>query len=217
MKNNSKKTLAIVTLAALLLTSFGKVGHAAATASGATGSTDVSVSLDGIVILHYISGITLNFNNLSGVGIDEGADTWDVTWADGEASGGTGLTTNPLTSSTASESDGSITVHIPNVWAVRGISSSGNAKVSIALTEDSITNTTDGSTDLTPTIQITGAEVMFSGTTGTSGEDALFVQLGGILKSQAKIGDVNLTLDMSSANATGSYTGGVYTITAEAV
>ncbi|WP_287373443.1 hypothetical protein [Prosthecochloris sp.] len=208
MKNNSKKTLAIVTLAALLLTSFGKVGHA--TVSGATGSTDVSVNLSGIIILHYISGITLDFETLS-EGIDEGSSgTWDVTWADGEASGGTGLTTGTLTSSKVSESDGSITVHIPNVWAVRGISSSGNAEVSIALTTPIITNETSASS---ATITITQAELQQASNEGTN----IDVQLGGILKSQARIGDVNLTLDMSSANATGSYTGGVYTITAEAV
>lgn len=209
MKNNSKKTLAIVTLAALLLTSFGKVGHATVV-SGAKGSTDVSVNLSGIIILHYISGITLDFETLS-EGIDEGSSgTWDVTWADGEASGGTGLTTGTLTSSAVSESDGSITVHIPNVWAVRGISSSGNAEVSIALTTPTITNATPASS---ATITITQAELQQASNEGTNIE----VQLGGILKSQARIGDVSLTLDMSSANATGSYTGGVYTITAEAV
>ncbi|PWW83230.1 hypothetical protein CR164_01330 [Prosthecochloris marina] len=212
MKNNSKKTLAIVTLAALLLTSFGKVGHATVV-SGATGSTDVSVNLSGIVILHYISGITLNFDNLSGVGIDEGVGTWDVTWADGEASGTAGLTNSNLDSSASEPEDGKITVHIPNVWAVRGISSSGNAEVSVALTTPTITNTTSGSS---ATITITAAQVKHGSST-SNGSNPINVPLGGILKSQAEIGDVNLTLDMSSANATGTYTGGVYTITAEAV
>ncbi|MBC8524690.1 MAG: hypothetical protein ISR54_05790 [Chlorobium phaeobacteroides] len=102
---------------------------------------------------------------------------------------------------------GTVTAHIPNVWAIRGFSQSGTATVAIGIDTADLS---DGTYDLTmsnPKVDDNDGNV------GTP----ITTSLNGIWKNQATIGDVELDFNFDVDLASGTYTGGQYTITATTI
>ena len=212
MKHSSKKTFTIVALAALLLTSFGKVSHATVSGTTATGNTSISITLPNIIILHYLSDVSLSFNTDISTGVDEGAGSWNTSWS-GTTSNGTGeLAGSGLSDAPTYELDGNSTINVtlPKVWAVRGISSNGTATVSIAQGNTSLANTQSDSIELSN---------LTVSTEGAGPGVSITADLDGLSKQNATIGNVGLTMDLASANTSGQYVaaGAEYTITATAI
>ncbi len=204
-----KNAIGAFILGATLVSPFGKTLHAAQ----ASGSTDIMVRLPNIIILHYLSDLTLDFSTDISEGSDEGASSWTTAWNGGTSTGtaelaqGSGLNDN-----TTYELDGNTTINvtIPNVWAIRGFSSNGTATVSIAEGNTTLTNTQADS------IELSDFEVSDGSRTG---DEITGVALNGIAKSTATLGNVNLIMDLSGANTSGDYLGDgtEYTITATAI
>jgi len=207
-----KKILSVLVLTAALAFPLGNNANAAQT----SGSTSVSVTLPDIIILHYISGITLNFTTDITEGINEGTASWTVAW-DGTPSVSPLELANGASSNlsdAATELDGNpITVNIPNVWAIRGFSSDGTATVAITL--DNNAQLDSGATGSSAYIIMSNAQV--DDNDGHVGATITAAPLNGIKKSTATVGDVNLTFDLDDAVESATYSGGQYTITATAV
>ena len=210
MKLKQKTILGVLALASVLTLLPPNNTKAAST----SGSTSVSVTLPDVIILHYFSGITLNFNTDIEDPVNESAgSSWTVSW-DGTSSSTDELTDSNLDDMTVTATDldgGTVTVNIPNVWAIRGFSSDGTATVEIDIDDSELTATATGSS---ATIAMSDEKV--DDNNGHVG-DPITAALNGIRKTNATIGDVNLTFDFTNAVESGSYTGGQYTITATAV
>jgi len=206
-----KKILSVLVLTAALAFPLGNNANAAQT----SGSTSVSVTLPNIIILHYISGITLNFTTDITEGINEGTASWTVAW-DGTPSAGSLELANGASSNlsdAATELDGNpITVNIPNVWAIRGFSSDGTATVAITLDNAQLGSGATGSS-----AYITMSNPQVDDNDGHVDATITAAPLNGIKKSTATVGDVNLTFDLDDAVESATYSGGQYTITATAV
>jgi len=206
-----KKILSVLVLTAALAFPLGNNANAAQT----SGSTSVSVTLPDIIILHYISGITLNFTTEITEGINEATTSWTVAW-DGTPSEGTLELANGASSNLSNavtELDGNpITVNIPNVWAIRGFSSDGTATVAIKLDDARLDSEATGSS-----AYITMSNPQVDDNDGHVGATITAAPLNGIKKSTATVGNVNLTFDLQNAVESATYSGGQYTITATAV
>lgn len=201
MKLKQKTILGVLALATLLAFPRGTTWAT----GGTTGTTDVTVTLPKILILHYFSSLTLSFDATDRIFEEGGATPGSVTL---------GATASPdanLTTTNDSWNGNNVSLTVQNCWAVRGFgtaavyASSGSSTLSLAGTSSSI-----GMSDFSA-----------SQDDATSGAgtfaDPLEIDLKGIGWSKAKIGDVSFTLDLSSAEDDGNYIGGSYTITAEAV
>jgi len=192
-----KKLLGSLALGAILIAPFGKTLHAAET----SGSTRIKVTLPQIIILHYISEISLDFTTDLSTTIDEGSGSWTTAW-DGINTGGTAeLTTGNLDDRPTFELEGHTTIStsVPNVWAVRGLAENGEATVSITDNGTTLTHTHDNGSD---TIELSGFTISSAGeNTGTT----MDVALNGIARADATLGDVNFTMDLVDADSAGDY------------
>lgn len=201
MKQKLKKTLAILALGALLTAPLSKTGNAAVEGVTASGNTDISVTLPPIIILHYISEVSLSFTDIS-TSVDEGAGSWDIAWTDA-ASNVSGELTSALLDDATTEPDGKTTFNItlPNVWAVRGYSSSGTASLLIE----------EGNT----TLENGQSEIVLSDFSVSDDEP----ELNGLAKGNATIGSVSFVMDIIGAGISGTYEaeGAEYTLTASAI
>ena len=201
-----KKKLGVLALSAAMSISFGSSAHAVQT----SGSTDIKVNLPDIIILHYISDITLDFGSDIGQSADESGASWTVAW-DGATSDGSGDLAVGNLDDTSNElgAISTIDVTLPNVWAIRGLSSDGTATVEIAGGNATLDNNSSS-------IALSNFTVS-SGSGNTSASIA--AALNGLHKDTATVGDVNLKMDVSAAALSGEYdtSGTEYTITATAI
>jgi uncharacterized protein YdgA (DUF945 family) len=176
-------------------------------AATTSGTTNVTVMVPEFIVLHYYSAIALNFATPNSEALNEGSRSMDVTW-DGKTSGGEELASANLMNA-ALELDGSkTTVKLSNVWAVRGFSQSGNAKVEVSIPAGKETMTLEGSE-----ISISNVKVSDNASTGSS----ITTKVNGITKSGATFGNIEMDLDFSKTNRSGLHTGGQYTITATTI
>lgn len=197
MKLKQKTILGVLALATLLAFPLGN------SAKAASGSTDVTVTLPNILILHYLSSLTLSFDGTDRVYKEGGLTSESVTL-------GTSATLDAELESTADWDGDSVTLTVQNSWAVRGF---GTANVYASSTSPTLA--------LSGTTSSIGMGAFSVSQTDGSGAGTstvpLEIDLDGIGWDKAKIGGVSFTLDLSSATDDGTYTGGSYTITANSV
>ena len=190
--------------AAIILTIASAVPAMAATTSG---TTNVSVTVPEFIILHYYSSVTLNFATPDSESLDEGSSSVDASF-DGTTTGGTELAEANLMNA-ALELDGSkTTVKLSNVWAVRGFSASGSARVEVAIPAGKSTMSREGSE-----ISVANVKVGDNSSTGSS----ITTRLNGITRSNATFGNIEMDLDFSKTTRSGLHTGAQYTITATTI
>ena len=192
-------SLGIVVLIGFALLLFSSSAHAQA-----TGATDIDITLQGIVILHYFTDIDVTMSAAE-LGAYLTGTAGDSSIGEGTASGN-GFNPDLAMSPSALTGDPSAALlTLQNSWAVRAIGNSGaNTQVSISLTDDTLTHP-DGDT-----ITITSATVS-SGAVGP-GASIQFAPPGLFIPRR---GNVLLTLDLSSATVAGAYADAVFTLTAQ--
>jgi hypothetical protein len=193
-KTMKKKSAAAAAGIILSLSSHGAIA--------ATGSTDIDISVQPIVILHYYSTVSVTVSGAELLARSFASDAQQ----EGSASG-TGLTVDLGTALTPpTTAVDSIPLVLQNAWAVRALTNSGNDVVlDIAVDDDTLTLGTGANADV---ITITAATVDDG---STSGSQITFAPQG---MGNPVFGDVNLTLDLTSATRAGDYEGGRYTLTA---
>jgi hypothetical protein len=174
-----------------------------ARAATKTGSTTVSIVLPDLIILHYYSALNLTFEQYT-QSVNEGsAGTYNVQWTGTTDSGG-----SMTTSSIKDVLPGTVSMTIPNVWAVRGLSPTGNAQVTISVLNSQLVA---GSSKVSI---VTGSGLTeINDNAGHSGT-VITTPLNGITAANATIGNVKMTLDFSQTKLAGAHTGGQYMITA---
>jgi len=170
----------------------------------AVGDTAISIDFPNIVILHYISTLTLTFDagtiTPAQDSVDEGAASDTASITDATATFDLGVT-----GAGASPVPASVPVLLQNAWAVRGISTSGTIDVDISITG---ANATDGGTS---TATMSAATV----TGGGQGPLAsITIPAPGF--GTPTVGDVNFSLDVSGVTTAQTHTGMSYQITASA-
>ncbi len=170
----------------------------------AVATTNVSIKLPNCIILHYYSGLTINFEEFTSA-IDEGAADFNVQW-DGTTTGDSDIATEAELSIPSR-----VSVNLPNVWAIRGLSPSGNAKVSITVTRNELVS---GPSKIT--IAEGSGSIKIEDNYGHSGTN-INTSLNGIGTAEATIGNVRMTLDFSETTRAGLHTGGQYKITAQTI
>ncbi|NTW55656.1 MAG: hypothetical protein HGB20_01265 [Chlorobiaceae bacterium] len=197
----SKKNIIIgLFLTSITFTSLEPVIVSAATK---TGTTNVSIVLPDLVILHYYSALNLTFEQYT-QSVNEGSGgTYNVQWSGTTDSGNT-----MTTSSLQNVLPGTVSMTIPSVWAVRGLSPSGNAQVSISVLNSQLVSGNSKVTILTGT-----GNTEINDNAGHSGT-SITTALKGITAANATIGNVKMTLDFSQTTLAGAHSGGQYMITA---
>lgn len=179
---------------ALLLTSVIAASPASLAASG---STSVTVDFPEIIILHYRSALGITFTGGVDSSTDEGT-AGTISVALNSASGDGSITAGGTTSTV-------IPVKVKNMWAVRGITSSGNFKIDTAITSDTATSGTSSTT-------MSNVQAVAGGASGAS----ISVASGGLSTANAVYGGITFDLDIASVTQTGTHSGIVFTITASA-
>jgi len=209
MKFSLKGARSLVLAAAVV--AFGAMvpGIAWAQAS-ASGATDIDVILPELVVLHYFSDVDVTI--AGGV-----LQTWLGSTADlgtGSGSGavsGTSIQTDvDIASATDYDPDNdssALPLTLLNAWAVRSLAVDGDStQVSITLDDDTLdhTSSSDSITISSATVRQTGGGA-FAGSTSFSPTGLL----------SPKLGDVQLTLDLTGATNSGDYLDGQFTISVE--
>lgn len=194
-------------LGAALLTSLTCPVNAAPVIPGrsASGTADVSANVPEFIVLHYYSSIALNFATPDTEALDEGENSFKVTW-EGESSDGRSLTSKGLIDANLELDGTKTTVKLNDVWAVRGFSKEGTANVSITLPIDKMV--------------LGESEIVMSNAQVTDGKntgETIKTNLNGIARSSATIGGVQMDLDFTNTRLSGNHTGGKYTITATTI
>ncbi len=196
-----KRLLFVLTIALVALSL-----NSAPVAAQASGDTNIDITLEGIVILHYFSEVDVTITSgalgayLTGgtAAVDEGAI--------GPLSGGMNFNLN--ISPTALTGDPSaVVLTLEDAWAVRSLGGTGDMS-QIAITQNTPTLTHTGGT---ATMLITGHAV------DAGGGPAATVTFPSPGLVDAHEGDVQLTLDLTNATAAGEYEDGVFTLTATLV
>ncbi len=194
-----KKSLVIVAVVIGVALLSPSLALAQATVSA---STAVNINLPNIVILHYFStvNVALDAATLTPLltatnPIDEGVATTATT-----LNFDLGMAADPLSGGNAA----ALPLTLRNAWAVRSIGSTGAAaaNVAVALTTATLTNGAASITLLTPLASADGTN--FAATT-------TFANPGLV---NPEYGDIRVSLNLTSANLAGNYTGGVINITA---
>lgn len=168
-------------------------------------TTNISIALPDFIILHYYSGLTLNFEQFSSA-VDQGSTDFDVQWS-GTAESNSSLAEE----NTVSQLPARITIQMPNVWAIRGLSPSGSAMISIEITNSDIVSGTS-----VISMASGSGNIEIDDNAGHSGT-TINTNLNGIGTNTATIGNVQITLDFSRTTRAGLHTGGQYKITAETI
>jgi len=173
--------------------------------SGAStkGSAKVEVTVPEFIILHYYSSLSLNFATPESEIVNEGSNALNVTW-EGRTDG-SGLAQGSLKESALELDGGETTVHIPNVWAVRGFAQNGKAKISIEIPNE-------GGKLVNGTSEIVLSNLKITSEHGTAA--SVDVPLNGITKSNATVGGIDMDLNFDKTSLSGTHTGGQYTIIA---
>lgn len=197
-----KRLLFVLTIALVALSL-----NSAPVAAQATGATDVDITLEGIVVLHYFSNVDLTITSgaLGGVltgstpplsSVDEGTSAPLAGGMDFDLAIDPDEMTGTLNA---------VALTLENAWAVRSLGgATGNTRLAIAITDNTLTT---GTADIT----ITAGTV----TDGTSTGASIDFPSTGLATPLS--GDVELTLDMTDADEAGTYEDGVFTLTATLV
>lgn len=170
------------------------------------GTASVEATMPEFLILHYYSALSLNFATPSSESVDEKSNSMTVSWK-GEATGNELATTN-LTDAVLELDGNTTTVHIPNAWAVRGVTSNGKAGISVEIPDKGDKMVLDSSV-----ITLSNAQITSEFGKGSS----VKVDLKGIAKSNATVGGIDIDLDFTNAKLSGTHQGGQYTITASTI
>ncbi len=197
-----RATAACILLAAFTGTAFAQGGGK----ESSSGTAKVTANVPQFIVLHYYSSLTLNFETPTSEALDEGDNTMSVSW-DGKATGDQ-LSTASLMDAKLELDGTKTTVKMPNVWAIRGFSKSGNAEVTVTIPSGGDVLSLDESK-----IGMSNVKVNDGKNSGSS----IKTNLGGIAKSSATFGGIELDLDFSKTNRSGSHSGGQYTITASTI
>lgn len=212
-----KNAIGALILGAALVSPFGKTLNAAQT----SGNTRIKITLPEIIILHYISEISLNFTTDLTTQIDEQDGSWTTAWDGTNGTGPNELSNGAghnLEARTTFELEGNTTIStsVPNVWAVRGLAPNAEATVAIITDNTTLTHTHSNGSD---TISLSDFSISSSGETTSTKMD---VALNGIARADATVGGVNFTMDLSQADSAGEYenadgNGFEYTISATTI
>lgn len=197
-------SIALIAIGPLLCT-HSAVATAKNNSKSTVGTTNISIKLPDLIILHYYSGLTLNFEEFSS-SQDLGFAEFDVPW-NGEAES----TSELADENTELDLPDRVSLQLPNVWAIRGLSPSGNAKVSISVKNKVLTS---GPSRVI--IEEGEGNIQIEDNEGHSGT-TINTSLKGIATSEATIGNVRITLNFSETTRAGLHTGGQYKITAETI
>lgn len=166
-------------------------GVVAPSAHAAKGSTDVTLIFPDILILHYISDLTLTFDAEFKDAIDEGS---------AEDSAVLAPTADFDAAIEPSDPDPvfpeNVEVTANNVWAVRGITADGTIKIAATLDSDTASNeeSTVVASKIAPTEELVKAPGLFKPVSG----------------------GVTFNLDVTGLTRSGKHTGMTYTIEATA-
>jgi len=171
-----------------------------------SGTAKVTANVPQFIVLHYYSSLTLNFETPTSEALDEGDNSMSVSW-EGKATGDQ-LSTASLMDAKLELDGTKTTVKMPNVWAVRGFSKTGNAEVTVTIPSGG-----DVLSNGESKIGMSNVKV----NDGKSSGSSIKTNLGGIAKSSATFGGIELDLDFSKTNRSGSHIGGQYTITASTI
>ncbi len=179
-------------------------------------STDVDITMNGVVILHYFSQVNftvpaasltawLNATADQGTRADNLGNTAAVLNADSDiVNNGADMTVDPT--------GNSVDLHMVNVWAVRSINTNGN-QTQVAIAKSAGTVELVHAADATKKIVVNTTEIRENG--GAWGANAQFDPPG---LFTLVVGDVKLNLDFTGATLSGAYSvagaGTVYQLTA---
>ncbi|NTU68848.1 MAG: hypothetical protein HGB02_08220 [Chlorobiaceae bacterium] len=194
-RNKNIRSLGIAAIAGLCLLGTGN------NALAVTGATTVTVVVPAFLVLYYPTALTINLYDSS-----TATATASVTSSESSPD-----TFGDATTLTVASSDvfGSKSVNIPKAWAIRGMTTSGNARVQIALNNATLSESTNNSP--AKTITVSAQKI------NNASNDETIALTG----MTPKYGSVALTLDMSGLNTgkSGTFTGTAptYTITATAI
>jgi len=174
------------------------------TLAQALGQTDVSINFPNIIILHYPANLELDFTantteasaqleadpTIAAVGLTEVVDVdAALTLTDtGPGATGQGIT-------------------VQNVWAVRGITTTGDITVAASI------DNADG-TNGTSTITMENLVIQENGGSGPA--SSIDVTAPGFSLANAVFGDIVFDLDLAALTTAGLHTGILYTIEASA-
>lgn len=168
-------------------------------ANAASGTTSVTIDFPDIIILHYVSDLTLTFTG-SELSVDEGegsaTDDLAAVAADFDAD-------MPLTEGGVPDN---VSVTVKNVWAVRGLTSSGNIRVAPEIDKDTAKK---GSSEAVMSNLLVKTSTVSAG-------DPITITAPGFGMSNAVYGDIVFNLDISGITDSGSHDGMQYTIEATA-
>lgn len=160
-------------------------------ANAVSGQTNLTVDIPPFLVLYYPAALRINLADKSTVVKDEQLFEFD------EA----GDLSTILTTSSAEFID-TIYLEVPNIWAIRGVTASGNAKVHI------------GPSEITLTDAVSKQEIKVAVPIVNGKGDEDIVALSGSLPVFGKIG---MTISLGGLNVpgskTGSFTGGFYEMT----
>ena len=197
MNTLKKKFLLAITLGLLALAPWQTAQ------AQAVGSTSVSIDFTNIIILHYFDSLALTFTDTGSYQENQGGGSGSA------ALGATISIDANITPSGGPSYASSVAVAVQNVWAVRGISASGNIQVASALTAANAVKGATGSTATASDLTVNSGGGTAAGTINVS---APGFALGNAVK-----GDINFNLDISAVTQSGTHSGMTYTITASAI
>lgn len=208
-KNTIMNTIKNIIIAAIIFTGMSFSAKAFATpveGVTTTGTTDLSATIPEFIVLHYYSTVAMDFATPTAESLDEGKLELDADWKGSTT--GNELNTKNLMKADLELDNTKTTVTLKNVWAVRGFSKNGNAKISIALASGHDKMKKENS-------EIVVSNVKVSDNTSTSAE--ITTSLKGIAKAKATVGSVEMDLDFTNTTIAGNHTGAKYTLTASTI
>jgi hypothetical protein len=198
------RKLRFFALSAALLAAVTQPAYAAT----GTGYSVVTVTLPDVIILDYFTSINLGLAGHAEVHRQNSYAQSNISGSDQSIDGTGELTTGTLSDASLAALRGTdITLNLRNVWAIRGLSPTGKATVSVSgplsLTKASTTST----------IGISKLKVLVDGASTSSAAASITTNLNGIQKTDATMGDVLIDLNFANTSAAGDYSGAI-TITA---
>ncbi len=202
-------TIKNIIITAIIFTGMSLSAKAfATTTEGAStrGTADLSANIPEFIVLHYYSTIAMDFATPTAESLDEGKLELDADWKGNTA--GNELNTKSLMGADLELDNTKTTVILKNVWAVRGFSQNGNAKISIDIPSGQDKMTKGNS-------EIVVSNVKVSDNNSKSAE--ITTSLKGIAKAKATIGSVEMDLDFTNTTIAGDHTGAKYTLTASTI
>ncbi len=159
------------------------------------------------IVLHYYSGINLNFTATS-ANTSEASSTLTPTWT------ATGDSVQTLAASATEVGPATMNVTLKNAWAIAGLSSAGTATVAITGTDFSATRSTSSSIIAASDYQVASSQGV--GASDKAGAASITTYLRGVSGQTQTVGDVKMKLNFSNTTESGAHKG-TFTITATTI